>query len=85
MRNNLEDLDDNLAKIEEEIEENGVPICDYMLNYLQIPTIKDKFRESVRRALVFSEFKRKKNTRLTKLIAQLRAKREEEQQLEKKK
>ena len=77
-----------LFLVDEELEETGVPDCDYSIvfhpNYPQ-PTIKDRLREVVRRTIVFNQVKKKKNIQLTKVIAELRRKRELEKQEEERK
>lgn len=69
------ELDKELIRYEKYIEEYGSPICDYSIP--RSKSLLTKFKNSVRRAIAFNQYKHKKKSKLTKLIGELKQQKEE--------
>lgn len=75
IRKSSPDLDQQLVTYESYIQEFGLPICDFSIPYKK--SYKQKFKNCVRRAITFNEYKHKKKSKLSKLIVELKKQREE--------
>jgi CRP-like cAMP-binding protein len=69
------ELDRYLTEYEDYIDEFGLPICDYSIPYKV--SVKTKFKNAVRRAISFNEYKHKKKSKLSKLIVELKKQKKE--------
>ena len=79
MRLLFEDLDVELEKVEEWIEDNGIPFCDYKLHrnkYNQL-SANEKFRMGVRRICKILK-SQQKGVKLTEMLEQMQEKAKEE-------
>ena len=74
-RKNFPELDREITNYESYIDMFGPPICDYSIPYRC--SLKTKFKNAVRRAITFNEYKYKKKSKLSKLIVELKRQKEE--------
>jgi len=81
----MPELDERLHSVEEWLSEhNDNIICDYIFYYPLLsfrPKPIERFKQCVRRAFILNEYKRRKSTRLTNLINELKKKNEEEEKI----
>lgn len=83
LRKEHTELDRSLTEYEEYIDKFGLPICDYSIPYKV--SLKTKFKNAVRRAISFNEYKHKKKSKLSKLIVELKKQKQEWEAKEEKK
>ena len=72
-----------MTKLEIYLEKWGLPICDFKLYIppeMDPPRPIERFNVAVKRALALDEYRKSKNTMLTKLIAELKEKRKRYEQ-----